>query len=180
MLHPCTEHLFHPSHNGAWSVSCTHTNNKLSFHSILYLSGLVHEQYNEWNLLVKVFDWISTVLSPYSLLLITTIFTSTERLLTFINTRDCGGSRWMLALHNGRAKQCKKATQYGMSVHHEVTQEVKLISVAVTHKPRQPRMSYTAGKKPLLRSYFYQHIKFITQAACIHQGIPWQLQCSAH
>jgi hypothetical protein len=77
-----------------------------------------------------------------------------------------------------------KAPLHRMSVHHEVTQEVRLILVAVTHTRRHLHLSYTAGKKPLLRrSYFYQHIKygcFITQAACIHQGIPWQLQCSVN
>lgn len=127
---------------------------------------------------------ISTVASPFSLLLITTIFTTTERLLKFISITACGESRRTLAWHNWRAKQCMKATLHGMSVHHEVTQEVRLISVAVTHTRRHLPQSYTDGKKPLLsRSYFYQDIKygcFITQAACIHQGIPWQLQCSEH
>ena len=118
---------------------------------------------------------ISTVASSFSLLLITTIFTTTERLLKFISTRACGGSSRTLACHNGKAKQCMKATFHGMSIHHEVTQEVRLISVAVTHT-RHLHLSYTVGKKPLLRrSYLYQHIKygcFMTQAACIHQGIP--------
>lgn len=124
---------------------------------------------------------ISTVLSPFSLLLITTTFTTTERLLKFISTRAFGGNMQTLAWHNGRAKQCMKATLHGMSIHHEVTQEVRVISVAVTHTRRHLHLPYTAGKKPLLRSYFYQHMKygwFITPAACIHQGIPWQLQCS--
>lgn len=127
---------------------------------------------------------ISTILSPFSLLLITTIFTTTERLLKFISTRGCGGNRQMLAWHNRRAKQWMKLTLHEMSIHHEVTQEVRVISVAVTHTRRHLHLSYTAGKKALLRrSYFYQHIKygcFITPAACIHQGNPWQLQCSKH